>query len=161
MSSWLDAAKRAVHWCRHRLSQSARDPAEQSRLEKRECARHSSSIADLFPVQNQGYAMAEEKAKLLQDLEEVQAELARLDQMLKERGEYGYGKGDPAVYQWEFNLSLRNQFQQRLEQIENALQHIEEGSYGLCGICGRAIEPARLEALPFTSLCIDCARSRE
>ena len=105
--------------------------------------------------------MEDLKTRLLQDLEEVQSELRRLDQMLKERGEYGYGKGDPAVYQWEFNLSLRDQFGQRLERIQNALRRVEEGSYGLCERCGRNIEPARLEALPFASLCIDCARSSE
>lgn len=105
--------------------------------------------------------MKELKTRLLQDLEEVQSGLRRLDKMLKERGEYGYGKGDPAVYQWEFNLSLRGQFRQRLEQIQSALQRVEEGRYGLCERCERSIEQARLEALPFASLCIDCARSSQ
>ena len=105
--------------------------------------------------------MEESRARLLQDREEVQSELRRLEQVLKERGDYGYGKGDPAVYQWELNLSLRDQFQRRLEQIQNALQRIEEGSYGQCESCGRDIEQARLAALPFTSLCIDCARRSE
>ena len=105
--------------------------------------------------------MEETRRKLLQDLQEAQSELTRLDQMLEERGEYGYGRGDPAVYQWELNLSLRDQFQQRLKQIQGALQRIEEGSYGLCERCGRQIEQARLEALPFASMCIDCARSSQ
>ena len=101
------------------------------------------------------------KRKLLQELQEVRSELGRLDQMLEERGEYGYGRGDPAVYQWELNLSLRDQFQRRSKQIQDALQRIEEGSYGLCETCGREIERARLEALPFASMCIDCARSSQ
>ena len=101
------------------------------------------------------------KRELLQELHEVQSELSRLDQLLQERGEYGYGKGDPAVYQWELNLSLRDQFHRRLKQIQDALQRIEEGTYGLCRRCGRQIERARLEALAFTSMCIGCARNSE
>jgi len=90
----------------------------------------------------------------------MQSKLDHLDQLLKERGEYGYGRGDPAIYQWEFNLALRERYHQRLEQIRSALQRIEEGTYGLCEECGREIEQARLEALPLTPVCINCARRR-
>lgn len=40
-----------------------------------------------------------------------------------------------------------------LEQVRAALQRIEDGSYGECIDCGRAIEPARLEAVPWTPYC--------
>ena len=40
-----------------------------------------------------------------------------------------------------------------LEQVQDALQRIEEGTYGLCIDCGRPIEPARLEAVPWTPYC--------
>ena len=106
-------------------------------------------------------AMEDIKATLRQELKEVESELENLDDLLKERGEYGYGRGDPAVYQWEFNLALRERYRERREQIAYALQRIEEGRYGVCGECGGEIEPARLEALPFTSLCIECARRRK
>ena len=104
--------------------------------------------------------MEDLKPRLQQEREEAQAEIERLDQLLQERGEYGFGKGDPAVYQWEFNLALREQYQQRVEQIDKALRRVEEGSYGICQECAQAIEPERLEALPLTSLCIKCARSK-
>ena len=48
-----------------------------------------------------------------------------------------------------------------LEEIKAALKRIEEGTYGMCTNCGKQIAEARLEALPWATLCIDCARDRE
>jgi DnaK suppressor protein len=45
-------------------------------------------------------------------------------------------------------------------RIARALAKLEEGSYGTCDRCGRAIAPARLRAAPESVLCIDCARLR-
>ena len=44
----------------------------------------------------------------------------------------------------------------QLAQIEEALSRLDDGSYGTCQRCGKAITEARLEALPFATLCIDC-----
>lgn len=44
-----------------------------------------------------------------------------------------------------------------ISEIKKALQRIEEGSYGLCEGCGEAINPSRLEALPASLYCINCA----
>ena len=100
------------------------------------------------------------KVSLERELAEVESELEHLDDLLKERGDYGYGRGDPSVYQWEFNLALRERYRQRRDQIRSALRRIKEGSYGVCEECGGEIEPARLEALPLASLCIKCARRK-
>jgi DnaK suppressor protein len=51
---------------------------------------------------------------------------------------------------------LREREEQRLVQIEAALQRIEDGSFGRCSSCGKEINPERLEALPWASDCIDC-----
>jgi DnaK suppressor protein len=40
-----------------------------------------------------------------------------------------------------------------LEQVRAALQRIDDGTYGICLDCGRPIEPARLEAVPWTPYC--------
>jgi len=100
------------------------------------------------------------KTKLEAQADEVRAELARLNALLRERGDYGFGKGDPAVYQWEFNLALRERYEQRLEQIDKALERLHNGLYGTCEQCGRRIEPERLEAVPYTALCISCAKKQ-
>lgn len=43
-----------------------------------------------------------------------------------------------------------------LNEVEQALKRIEDGTYGICTNCGRPIPEKRLEALPWASLCLDC-----
>lgn len=42
-----------------------------------------------------------------------------------------------------------------LEQVEDAIQRVADGTYGKCVTCGRAIAPARLEAIPWTPYCLE------
>lgn len=49
----------------------------------------------------------------------------------------------------------------QLEQVEAALQRLEQGSYGCCTNCGNQISDARLKALPYTPLCLECQREQE
>jgi DnaK suppressor protein len=91
-------------------------------------------------------------------LQETREELAQLDERLEAKGDYGLGRGDPLIVRWEVNLALREDIEQRARQLEEALERLEEGDYGICESCGRPIDPERLEILPRTSLCVDCAR---
>jgi len=45
-----------------------------------------------------------------------------------------------------------------LEQVNAALERIRAGKFGVCEQCGRTIDVQRLQAIPYTSYCIDCAR---
>jgi DnaK suppressor protein len=47
-----------------------------------------------------------------------------------------------------------------LEDVDRALRKLEEGTYGICDRCGRLIPEARLEARPWSVLCVDCAAIR-
>jgi DnaK suppressor protein len=47
-----------------------------------------------------------------------------------------------------------------LADVERALVKLEEGTYGICDRCGRLIPEARLEARPWSVLCVDCAALR-
>lgn len=47
-----------------------------------------------------------------------------------------------------------------LEDVDRALAKIEDGTYGICDRCGRLIPEARLEARPWSVLCVDCAALR-
>ena len=49
----------------------------------------------------------------------------------------------------------------RLEQINAALDSIDDGTYGTCTKCGKAIDPRRLDADPAASLCIDDASAED
>ena len=47
-----------------------------------------------------------------------------------------------------------------LERTERALAKLDDGTYGLCDVCGKPIAPKRLEAMPDVVLCIDCAAAQ-
>ncbi|MDQ2968076.1 MAG: TraR/DksA C4-type zinc finger protein [Actinomycetota bacterium] len=65
------------------------------------------------------------------------------------------------TYDRELDHTLEENSEHVLEEIEAALKRIEEGTYGTCTNCGKQIAVERLEALPWATLCIDCARDRE
>lgn len=50
---------------------------------------------------------------------------------------------------------------QELAKIERALQQIRHGKYGICEACEKKIPLARLNALPYTTLCVTCQRDEE
>ena len=47
-----------------------------------------------------------------------------------------------------------------LADVERALEKLEDGTYGICDSCGEPIGEERLEAIPWATLCISCARVR-
>ena len=61
----------------------------------------------------------------------------------------------------ERNTVLLDQLEDTLEQVEEALERLDEGKYGKCRECGRDIAAARLEALPYAELCINCQSKLE
>lgn len=61
----------------------------------------------------------------------------------------------------EFALNLVSSEQDALYEIDEALQRIETGIYGSCDTCGKAIEKARLKALPFAKMCVHCKSESE
>lgn len=60
-------------------------------------------------------------------------------------------------FEQEFTISLMQNDEGVLDQIEGALERIEAGTYGACVECGARIPKTRLNALPFTPHCIKCA----
>ena len=64
-------------------------------------------------------------------------------------------------YDQEFTLSLIENEQATLEQVQDALGRVEQGTFGRCMECHEPIAKARLQALPYTKHCIQCARKME
>lgn len=58
-------------------------------------------------------------------------------------------------------LVLEQNEEQMRRDVAEALERIEAGTYGLCRACGRPIEKARLDALPYTPYCLDCEQQIE
>jgi DnaK suppressor protein len=61
----------------------------------------------------------------------------------------------------ELESGLEEASERLLAEIDAALERIEQGTYGSCEVCGKPIDPERLEAVPWTTLCIDDKRRRE
>lgn len=55
-----------------------------------------------------------------------------------------------------FSYRLKEREKKLLRKIDEALERIEEGSFGICERCGEAIEEKRMLARPVTTYCIDC-----
>jgi DnaK suppressor protein len=64
-------------------------------------------------------------------------------------------------YEQEFTLGLMQSEEQVLEQIEAALERIEDGTYGICIDTGKKIPKSRLNAIPFTPYCVEAASRLE
>lgn len=78
----------------------------------------------------------------------------------------GETRGDVIDYaldaaQDEISTQLAEVESRELANIENALATMRDGSYGNCAHCGETIPLARLQALPYATLCIRCQRESE
>jgi len=65
------------------------------------------------------------------------------------------------TYQRELSMNLASSEQAVLYEIDDALKRLDEGTFGVCLQCGKPISLSRLKAVPYTSLCISCQRTKE
>ncbi len=61
----------------------------------------------------------------------------------------------------EISSQLAEVESRELAQIENALESMRQGTYGICDGCSKPVPLARLQALPYATTCIDCQREAE
>jgi len=99
---------------------------------------------------------ADERKKLEHERGQTQVELERLREYLKTEPEPVGDEAGLDVYEREKNLALVRRLEQKLEEINYALHTAKKGTYGICERCGKPIDPARLAALPETTLCVKC-----
>jgi RNA polymerase-binding protein DksA len=71
--------------------------------------------------------------------------------------------GDVATvtFDRELDYTLEENEERVVGAIDSALQRIDAGTFGTCASCGKPIGEERLEALPWTTRCIDCKRREE
>ncbi|MBI3317018.1 MAG: TraR/DksA C4-type zinc finger protein [Candidatus Omnitrophica bacterium] len=76
---------------------------------------------------------------------------------------YSFHMADMATdnFDREFTLGLASNEQQILNMVDNALQKIKEGTYGICETCKKSISQKRLLAMPHAPLCIKCQEGEE
>lgn len=63
-------------------------------------------------------------------------------------------------FEQEFTLSLMEAEEDAIMQVDAALQRIEDGTFGVCTGCNGKIPKARLNAIPYTPVCVKCAETK-
>jgi DnaK suppressor protein len=94
--------------------------------------------------------------KLEAEREQTLMRLARLQGTLRSEVECDPEEGDPDLAEQEKALALVQGLERKLASIDLALRQAQQGTYGICERCGERIDPARLELVPETTLCIEC-----
>ncbi|MGC9469317.1 MAG: TraR/DksA family transcriptional regulator [Anaerolineae bacterium] len=102
--------------------------------------------------------MERQKEILDKELESIEEQIEALESALKVKPEYGMGKGDPAITQWELDQAMLERLKNHAAELRQALNRLEEGTYGICERCGKPIDPNRLAVLPDTKICAACAQ---
>lgn len=97
-----------------------------------------------------------EHKRLLEEMGQLENN-TRTQEIRREGSPFGKREEEATEsFEFEKRLAVEKQVRERLAEIEHALKKFEDGTYGLCDICGQSINPARLEALPQASVCVDC-----
>jgi RNA polymerase-binding transcription factor DksA len=108
-------------------------------------------MPELFQIQSE--VLVSERARLLAQLDEL-----------------GFGPNGSLTYDTNFADSsqvtaergeaerLASDLQESLDDVDNALERLAGGTYGICERCGNTISEARLEAMPTARRCLDCAK---
>lgn len=84
----------------------------------------------------------------LQELESDTDESLTFDENFADSAQVAAEKGE--------NRSLADSLREQLSDVDQALDRLDKGTYGVCTNCGEAIDPERLGAMPATPRCINC-----
>ena len=105
--------------------------------------------------------LREHRERLATSVDQAEAELARL---MRDAGD-GAGQDQADVgatsFERDHELTVLAKERDAIEQIDRALGHIDDGSYGVCDSCGNPIGKNRLMAVPHATLCMSCKQREE
>lgn len=110
------------------------------------------------------------RARLEQErarLEHARATVNHTGSIMEETGDLAIGAGDhladsaTETYMRELDGGLEENADHVLAEIDAALRRIDEGTFGICAVCGSPIGEERLHAVPYATLCIDDKRALE
>ena len=104
------------------------------------------------------------KKKLLQDRIDLMAELQRVTN--GERARERMETMDPAdladaSYTADYTLAWTEKINRRIREIDDSLEMIKDGTYGICQVCGEEIPEGRLEVRPKAKYCAQCKEDLE
>ena len=101
---------------------------------------------------------------LLSEREQIIGGVRQMEESSKEMGQDGIQDiGDEAanIYNRHVLLTLNENERMKLKEVDEALDRIENGTFGTCEECGEAIGLRRLEAKPVAKFCVPCKSKME
>ena len=97
-----------------------------------------------------------EREHLNEELEQLKANASSSDER-REGSPFGKREEEATeTLELEKRLALEKRIRGQLAEVEHALHKFEDKTYGLCDVCGKKIDPDRLEALPQATVCMSC-----
>jgi DnaK suppressor protein len=106
------------------------------------------------------FRLTQERERLTEELEHIEAS----NRPTGDTGGSWFGKRDEQankVTESRKQQYTEDHLRELLAKVEHALHKFDEGTYSFCDSCGQSIDPARLEALPYTTLCLNCKALQE
>lgn len=104
--------------------------------------------------------LEEEKTRLELLIEEYERELevARLTESSSDRSpDPGNAEASSMKLEYAKELSIEQNTIDLLQKVDHALDRVAKGEYGICESCEKSIPLERLDVLPYSSLCVECA----
>jgi DnaK suppressor protein len=139
--------------------EASKTPAKAAKTTKAATKATGEDAHDKKFLDEQRELLLAEREDYVQKAEELKAEADSLaretepgDIQFDEEG----GEGGTASIDREVDLVLSAQARAAVEEIDRALHKIELGTYGICESCNQPIPKARLKALPYAALCVQC-----
>lgn len=105
--------------------------------------------------------LLEKREALIQEIKQQLGQSVTDEQ--QRRLEAAMDSGDQALVdlEREMGISLQEMRNRERQLIDDALDSLDEGTYGVCADCEEEISEKRLQALPFARLCVECQSKRE
>ena len=104
--------------------------------------------------------LEEEKVRLEELIEDYERELevARMTESSSDRSpDPGNAEASSMKLEYAKELSIEQNTLDLLKKVDYALERVKSGDYGICEKCGKAIPVERLDVLPYTVRCVECA----
>jgi RNA polymerase-binding transcription factor DksA len=115
--------------------------------------------------------LADLKKRLLEEKSELEEQLSTIEEasfaasqsdITGEVGGFDDENADAGTFTFERerDLSIENNVRDLLRKVDDALERMSNKTFGICAVCGKPIEKARVKALPYVELCIKDAQAQ-
>jgi DnaK suppressor protein len=108
--------------------------------------------------------VAAARRALLDKREDLERRLGRFAATPERGANLGFGKriGDGTIEAVDRlnQIGVGSRLEATLDRVQRALEKVDDGTYGICDVCGKPIDPRRLRAMPEATVCVTCPLPR-